>query len=307
MALITYLTRIQFDFGALKLLEAELQLLGMRRPLIVTDKGVIAAGLWAKVKDNLPGNMPITIYDGTPENPTEAAMRDALKVYKDEGCDGIIAIGGGSPMDLAKAVALMATHPGNSLQAYSFVEGGAGKITAAVAPVVAIPTTSGTGSEVSRGGVSSWTRPQARDRQPAPDSPAGADRPRADDEPAATSHGRHGDGRLHAQYRMLPVQCLQSAGRRDRARWAGEGLEIRRARDEGRLGPRGALQHGDGRHGRRDGVPEGLGRGACAQPSDRRAQGLPPAPWDAERGLPARRCCASTSRQSATSTSAWRC
>ena len=113
MALITYLTRIQFDFGALKLLEAELQLLGIRRPLIVTDKGVIAAGLWARVKDQLPGNMPIALYDGTPENPTEAAMRDALKVYKDEGCDGIIAIGGGSPMDLAKAVALMATHPGN--------------------------------------------------------------------------------------------------------------------------------------------------------------------------------------------------
>jgi len=153
MALITYLTRIQFDFGALKLLEAELQLLGIRRPLIVTDKGVISAGLWAKVKDQLPGNMPLTIYDGTPENPTEAAMRDALKIYKDEGCDGIIAIGGGSPMDLAKAVALMATHPGNSLQPYSFVEGGAGKITAAVAPIVAIPTTSGTGSEVSRGGV----------------------------------------------------------------------------------------------------------------------------------------------------------
>jgi 4-hydroxybutyrate dehydrogenase len=80
-------------------------------------------------------------------------MRDALKIYKDEGCDGIIAIGGGSPMDLAKAVALMATHPGTSLQPYSFVEGGAGKITAAVAPIVAIPTTSGTGSEVSRGGV----------------------------------------------------------------------------------------------------------------------------------------------------------
>ena len=54
MALITYLTRIQFDFGALKLLEAELQLLGMRRPLIVTDKGVIAAGLWAKVKETCP-------------------------------------------------------------------------------------------------------------------------------------------------------------------------------------------------------------------------------------------------------------
>ena len=78
MALITYLTRIQVDFGALKLLDAELQLLGIRRPLIVTDKGIIAAGLWARVKDHLPGNMPLTIYDGTPENPTEAAMNSAI-------------------------------------------------------------------------------------------------------------------------------------------------------------------------------------------------------------------------------------
>src|SRR4030081_574139 len=101
MALITYLTRIQFDFGALKLLDAELQLLGIRRPLIVTDKGVIAAGLWAKVKHHLPGNLPIAIYDGTPENPTEAAMRDALAMYKAESCDGIVAIGGGPPEDLA--------------------------------------------------------------------------------------------------------------------------------------------------------------------------------------------------------------
>ncbi|HEX2889858.1 iron-containing alcohol dehydrogenase [Vineibacter terrae] len=153
MALITYLTRIQFDFGALKLLDAELQLLGMRRPLVITDKGVIAAGIWDKVKASLPGNMPVTVYDGTPENPTEPAMRDALALYKSEGCDGIIAIGGGSPMDLAKAVGLMATHPGDSLQPYAMIEGGMAKITPKVAPIVAIPTTSGTGSEVSRGGV----------------------------------------------------------------------------------------------------------------------------------------------------------
>jgi alcohol dehydrogenase class IV len=153
MALITYLTRIQFEFGALKLLESELQLLGIRRPLIVTDKGIIAAGQWGKDKEKLPGNMPVALYDGTLENPTEAAMRDALEIYKEEGCDGIIAIGGGSPMDLAKGVALMATHPGSSLQPYAMVEGGAAKITAKVAPIVAIPTTSGTGSEVSRGGV----------------------------------------------------------------------------------------------------------------------------------------------------------
>src|SRR5260370_23186472 len=143
MALITYLTRIQFDFGALKLLESELQLLGVRRPLIVTDKGVIAAGLWAKVKERLPGNMPLALYDGTPENPTEAAMRDALTIYKDEGCDGIVAVCGGSPMDLANAVGLMATHPCPAPQPYSFVDGGAARITAQLAPILPIPTPSG--------------------------------------------------------------------------------------------------------------------------------------------------------------------
>lgn len=153
MALITYLTRIQFDFGAIKLLEAELQLLGMRRPLIVTDKGIVAAGIWDRVKANLPGNMPLAMYDQTPENPTEAAMREALAIYREQQCDGIIAVGGGSSMDLAKAVGLMATHPGPSLLPYATVEGGAPKITSAVAPIVAIPTTSGTGSEVSRGGI----------------------------------------------------------------------------------------------------------------------------------------------------------
>jgi 4-hydroxybutyrate dehydrogenase len=153
LALITYLTKIQFDFGALSLLDAEMQALGMRRPLIVTDKGILAAGIWDKVKSNLPGNLPVAMFSDTPENPTESAMRDALKVYRENKCDGIVAIGGGSSMDLAKAVGLMATHPGDSLQPYSMVEGGVAKITAAMAPIVAIPTTAGTGSEVSRGGV----------------------------------------------------------------------------------------------------------------------------------------------------------
>src|SRR5262245_1511714 len=217
MALITYLTRIQFDFGALKLLEPELQLLGIRRPLIVTDKGVIAAGLWAQVKARLPGNMPIALYPGTPENPTEAAMREALKLYKDEGCDGIVAIGGGSPMDLAKAVGLMATHPGPSLQPYSFVEGGAAKITAAVAPIVAIPTTAGTGSEVSRGGVIIMDS----GRKLAIGSPHLIPKlALVDPRPAAASHRRHRHGRFHPQHRMLPVQRLQPAGRRHRPRRA---------------------------------------------------------------------------------------
>ena len=79
-------------------------------------------------------------------------MRDGVEAYRAFACDGLVAIGGGSPIDLAKAVALAATHEG-PLRTYAAVEGGMPRITAAVAPVVAIPTTAGTGSEVGRGAI----------------------------------------------------------------------------------------------------------------------------------------------------------
>lgn len=153
MALITYLTRIQFDFGAIKLLEAELKLLGITHPLLVTDPGVVAAGLASRVEAALPPGMPVTRYQDTPANPTEAAARAALTIYRAQGCDGIIALGGGSAMDLGKAVALWATHGGDSLKPYMLVEGGLSLIKPTVAPLVAIPTTAGTGSEVGRGAL----------------------------------------------------------------------------------------------------------------------------------------------------------
>src|SRR5690606_36020319 len=84
-----------------------------------------------------------------PTNPTESAVKAALSVYRDNGCDGIVAIGGGSPIDLAKGVALLATHEGD-LEQYAAILGGIPKITSAVAPVIAVPTTAGTGSEVGR-------------------------------------------------------------------------------------------------------------------------------------------------------------
>lgn len=151
MALITYLTRIQFNFGAIKLLPDELKLLGINRPLIVTDKGVVAAGLVSRVQSAM-GLPPTAVYDKTPANPTEQASVEAADLYRSAGADGIIAIGGGSSMDLAKAVALLATHDG-PLRQYAMVEGGVPRITPKVAPVIAIPTTAGTGSEVGRGAV----------------------------------------------------------------------------------------------------------------------------------------------------------
>ncbi|HEY8048446.1 MAG TPA: iron-containing alcohol dehydrogenase [Ramlibacter sp.] len=151
MAFIYYVTQIQFDFGAVKLLKQECERIGITRPLVVTDPGVKAAGVLQKALDALPG-MKVAIYDQTPSNPTEAAVRAAVAVYKANNCDGLIAVGGGSAIDCAKGVAIAATHEG-PLTRYATIEGGSGLITDKAAPLIAVPTTSGTGSEVARGAI----------------------------------------------------------------------------------------------------------------------------------------------------------
>lgn len=153
MALITYLTKIQFDFGAIKLLPAEMGLLGMKRPLLVTDQGVLQSGLVERVIHAIGSNAKPSIFADTPANPTESACRAALEQFREQACDGLIALGGGSAMDLAKAVALWASHGGDSLKPYMMVEGGVQRINANIHPVIAMPTTAGTGSEVGRGAV----------------------------------------------------------------------------------------------------------------------------------------------------------
>jgi alcohol dehydrogenase class IV len=152
MALIYYLTQIHLEFGARSLLAAECERIGIEKPLIVTDAGVRAAGVLQKALDALPASLQGLVYDRTPSNPTEAAVREAAAMYREHGCDGLIAVGGGSSLDCAKGVAIAATHPG-PLVNYATIEGGSGKITAAAAPLIAVPTTSGTGSEVARGAI----------------------------------------------------------------------------------------------------------------------------------------------------------
>ena len=151
MAFIYYVTQIQFDFGAIKLLKQECERVGISRPLIVTDAGVKAAGILQKALDQLPG-MPVAVFDQTPSNPTEAAVLAAASLYKSSSCDGLIAVGGGSVIDCAKGVAIAATHEG-PLTTYATIEGGSLKITDRAAPLIAVPTTSGTGSEVARGAI----------------------------------------------------------------------------------------------------------------------------------------------------------
>ena len=151
MAFIYYVTQVQFDFGAIKLLKQECDRVGITRPLVVTDAGVKAAGVLQKALDMLPG-MTVAVFDQTPSNPTEAAVLAASALYKASGCDGLIAVGGGSAIDCAKGVAIAATHD-EPLTSYATIEGGSAKITDRAAPLIAVPTTSGTGSEVARGAI----------------------------------------------------------------------------------------------------------------------------------------------------------
>ena len=151
MSFINYVTQIQIDFGAISLLKAECERVGISRPLIVTDAGVKAVGILDKALAALPG-LQVSVFDQTPSNPTEAAVRAAAAVYKQNGCDGLIALGGGSSIDCAKGVAIAATHEG-PLKTYATIEGGSLKITDQVAPLIAVPTTAGTGSEVARGAI----------------------------------------------------------------------------------------------------------------------------------------------------------
>ena len=151
MAVLQYLTTTHFDFGAIKVLAAELARLGVKRPLIATDKGVVAAGLIERVLGPLSPTPDWPVFDETPGNPTEAATLKAVALYQAQGCDGVVCVGGGSSMDLGKAVALLACS-GLPLAQFDPLKGGAKNIQG-VAPVIAIPTTAGTGSEVSVGFV----------------------------------------------------------------------------------------------------------------------------------------------------------
>ncbi|MFT7773661.1 iron-containing alcohol dehydrogenase [Roseateles sp.] len=150
MAQILHVTRIEIEFGASRLLPAECERAGMRRPLVVTDTGVRAAGVLDKALAAF-ADRP-AVFDRTPPNPTEAAVRMAVEQLRECGCDGLIAVGGGSSIDLAKGVAIAATHEG-PLKRWATIEGGAVDISARVLPVIAVPTTAGTGSEVARGAI----------------------------------------------------------------------------------------------------------------------------------------------------------
>lgn len=151
MATLTFCTTVLFDHGAIGQIGNTLKAQGISRPLICTDIGLVRAGIVDKLRGAMSNEFRTTIFHETPENPTEEAVLAAAALYREADCDGIVALGGGSSMDLGKAVALAVTHEGD-LISYTAGLGGAQKI-GPVAPLVAVPTTAGTGSEVSTGSV----------------------------------------------------------------------------------------------------------------------------------------------------------
>ena len=150
MSTISYLTRVEFGEGQVSRLQEFLDLLGVKRPLLCTDRGLVATGLAARIAGLLTA--PPVIFDGTPANPTEEAVLAAHALYRAEGCDGIIGLGGGSALDLAKGVRLLTGHEGPLAQ-YTLVAGGLARIHGRICPLIAVPTTAGTGSEVGRAAV----------------------------------------------------------------------------------------------------------------------------------------------------------
>jgi 4-hydroxybutyrate dehydrogenase len=147
VATINYLTRIEFGASALKTLPAILRDLGATRPLIVSDHGIKNSGILDRVFAALGETVPAFL--DVPANPGESAVLSALDLYRAENRDSIVAVGGGSPIDLAKAVALLDRHP-LPLRDYAAIHGGVARISNRIPPVVAVPTTAGTGSEVGR-------------------------------------------------------------------------------------------------------------------------------------------------------------
>jgi len=143
-------TTVCFGPGALRQLPQCLGELNVTRPLIVTDTGLAQTDIVSRVTQTLQGkNIPYALFAEVHPNPLIADVDAAVACYKAEACDAIIALGGGSPIDAGKAVSVLASNPGPLTQ-YDIATGGNARIKGPLPPVIAMPTTAGTGSEVGR-------------------------------------------------------------------------------------------------------------------------------------------------------------
>ena len=146
-------TTIQFGPGASKLAGPHLQEVGLKRPLIVTDKGLAALPLLAEfAAEPLGRRAGPSVYGGVFGNPTASQVMNGAAAYRAHGADCVVGIGGGAALDVAKVVGLMATHAGDVME-YVWDHPQVRPIGDRLPYFVALPTTSGTGSEVGRSSV----------------------------------------------------------------------------------------------------------------------------------------------------------
>jgi alcohol dehydrogenase class IV len=146
-------TRILFGAGSVGRTGEEAKRVGATRALIVADKGVVKVGLHEPVERSLrEAGLEAVVFDDVLPNPIEKNVHDGVKAFRDARADMVIALGGGSPLDVGKLIRLGVNHT-RPLVDYDDSTGGDQFITSDVPPMLAIPTTAGTGSEVGRSGV----------------------------------------------------------------------------------------------------------------------------------------------------------
>ena len=152
-SVMSFPTRIVYGKGAIQELPNELKRAGASRPLLVTDKGILQAGLLRFVTPLLERiGIKTQLFTEFEANPTDRDALRGIEAYRAAGADSVLGVGGGASLDMAKAVALLVNHE-PPLAQYDDAKGGDAKITARVPPIVQVPTTAGTGSEVGRSTV----------------------------------------------------------------------------------------------------------------------------------------------------------
>lgn len=155
---------IEFGEGAIANLAEHVKAFSGKKPFVVSDVGIQNAGILDQATAPLDAaNIPYAIYIDIEPNPTDISITQGVEVYQKEKCDIVIAVGGGSVMDAAKAIRLLTTHT-HPLEPYYVDSDGVNKIRNDMPPLICVPTTAGTGSEVSQGAIITDTSLQTTNR-----------------------------------------------------------------------------------------------------------------------------------------------
>ncbi len=148
-----YPTKIKFGAGAVKLAPEALKAAGKKRPMVVTDKGLVDLPMVKDLVSSLKkAGLEPGLFGGVHGNPVESQVKDGVAAFKEHKADSLVILGGGAPLDVGKAIALMVNHPGKLFD-YEDGKPDARPVDKDIPYMIGIPTTSGTGSEVGRSSV----------------------------------------------------------------------------------------------------------------------------------------------------------